>query len=257
MKKLNCLLALVSAIAIGSPLCHAQSNAPVAAAAEVSATNPTAPSSGDEKRANAILKQLKLDDAAKEARVKTIIIEHAGAQKAWHQKNDAQISDLWNQFNQARSKTNQPQADLVMGQIDTVYAGFKPEHDAFLTKLGANLTPEQIESVKDTMTINKVKVTYNAYQQIFHGLTPAQNEFIFKNLKAAREEAMDAAGISKEGSAFFKKYKIKIEAYLTAQGYDVKQSYVEFVAKQKAEMAAKDAGKSSDTKDAAVKKEKE
>ena len=42
-----------------------------------------------------------------------------------------------------------------------------------------------------------------------------------------------------EKSAFFKKYKIKIEAYLTAQGYDVKQSYKDFVAKQKAELADK------------------
>jgi len=56
-------------------------------------------------------------------------------------------------------------------------------------------------------------------------------------LKEAREEAMDA-GSMQEKSAFFKKYKIKIEAYLTAQGYDVKQSYKDFVAKQKADMAA-------------------
>ena len=44
-----------------------------------------------------------------------------------------------------------------------------------------------------------------------------------------------------EKSAFFKKYKTKIEAYLTAQGYDVKQSYRDFVAKQKAESTAKKA----------------
>lgn len=44
-----------------------------------------------------------------------------------------------------------------------------------------------------------------------------------------------------EKSAFFTKYKIKIEAYLTAQGCDVKKSYQEFVAKQKAEAAAKNA----------------
>ena len=47
-----------------------------------------------------------------------------------------------------------------------------------------------------------------------------------------------------EKSAFFKKYKIQIEAYLTAQGYDVKQSYKDFVAKQKADMAKKTSGQS-------------
>jgi polygalacturonase len=88
------------------------------------------------------------------------------------------------------------------------------------------------------LTANKVKVTFNAYGQIFHGLTADQNEFISKSLKAAREQAIDAESMA-EKSAFFKKYKIQIEAYLTAQGYDVKKSYQEFVAKQKEEAAAK------------------
>ncbi len=255
MKKLNSLAAILGAFILGASLCHGQPNVPAAAAPEPAAASSPA-SNGDEKRANAILKQLNLGDADKEAKVKAILIAHAEAQKAWHQKNDEQIGQLWNQFNKARSKTNQPAADAVMDKMDVVYADFKPEHDAFLAKLAAVLTPEQVESVKDTMTINKVKITFNAYQQIFHGLTPEQNEFILKNLKAAREEAMDAAEIKKEGSAFFKKYKIKIEAYLTAQGYDVKKSYVEFVAKQKAEMAGK-AGKSSDSEDTDSKKEKE
>ncbi len=234
MKKFNLLTVLVGALLIISPLCPAQPTAPT--------------SSGDEKRANAVLNDLKLADADKEAKVKTILIDHAEAQKTWHEKNDAQIKDLWNQFNKARSKTNQPAADAAIAAIDSVYAGFKPEHDTFLAKLATHLTPEQIESVKDTMTINKVKITYNAYQQIFHGLTAEQNAFILKNLKAAREEAMDAAEIKKEGSAFFKKYKIKIEAYLAGQGYDVKQSYVEFVAKQKAEMADKKSPAAPDSK---------
>jgi hypothetical protein len=254
MKNFDFLIALAGAFLIGSSLCPAQPNAPTSIF-PVSDTTPPAPistpaSNGDEKRAKAILKDLNLDDSAREAKVKDILIEHAEAQKTWHEKNDRVIGELWKMFNQARSKTNQPVADEALAKIDVVYAWFKPEHDAFLAKLATQLTPDQIESVKDAMTINKVKVTYNAYQQIFHGLTPEQNAVILKNLKAAREEAMDAAEIKKEGSAFFKKYKIKIEAYLTAQGYDVKQSYVEFVAKQKAETADKKSPASSDSKKA-------
>jgi hypothetical protein len=42
------------------------------------------------------------------------------------------------------------------------------------------------------------------------------------------------AGSMAEKSAFFKKYKIKIEEeYLTAQGYDPKQARKDFAAKQK------------------------
>ena len=38
-------------------------------------------------------------------------------------------------------------------------AASKPLHDQFLAKLAADLTPEQIETVKNKMTYNKVKVT--------------------------------------------------------------------------------------------------
>lgn len=83
-----------------------------------------------------------------------------------------------------------------------------------------------------------MKITFHAYGEIFPGLTDAQNAFILKNLKQAREEAIDA-GTMPEKSAFFKKYKIRIEAYLTAQGFDVKKAYQVFVAKQKSEIADK------------------
>ena len=90
-------------------------------------------------------------------------------------------------------------------QIDAVYATFKPQHDAFIAKLATVLAPEQIEAVKDALTINKVKITYHAYGEIFHGLTDEQNAFILKKLTAAREEAIDAGAMT-EKSAFFKKY---------------------------------------------------
>ncbi|HXT12190.1 MAG TPA: DUF3826 domain-containing protein [Candidatus Angelobacter sp.] len=197
-----------------------------------------------EKHTRPVLKALKLDDAAKEAKVRDIVWDYTKALDAWHQQNDAQIKALWKDFNQARSKKNEAIANLALEKIDGVYASFRPEHDRFLSELGTVLTPEQVETVKDVLTVKKVEVTYNAYQQIFHGLTDAQKAFILKNLKAAREEAINAGSMN-EKSAFFKKYKIKIEAYLTSQGYDVKQSYRDFVAKQKAEAAAKKAAKAA------------
>jgi len=187
-----------------------------------------------------IQKALALNDPAKEAKVRDIFGSHLKAFDAWHAQNDSQIKELWNEFNHARSQQNETNADAALAKIDAVYATFKPEHDKFLAALATALTPGQIDTVKDALTINKVKVTYDAYGQIFHGLTDAQKAFILKNLQAAREEAIDANAMA-EKSAFFKKYKIKIEAYLTSQGYDVKQAYKDFVAKQKAEAAAKKA----------------
>ena len=51
--------------------------------------------------------------------------------------------------------------------------------------------PEQVEIVKDRMTYNKVKVTYDAYCAIVPNLTESDKSKISELLKAAREEAID------------------------------------------------------------------
>ncbi len=191
-----------------------------------------------EKHLKQILTALNLPDATQADAVRKILAAHLTELDVWHTQNDPAIKVLWNQFNQARGKQDETNADAALAKIDAVYASIKPEHDHFISALATTLTPAQIETVEDALTINKVRITFNAYGEIFHGLTGEQNGFILKNLKAAREEAIDAGAMT-EKSAFFKKYKIKIEAYLTAQGYDVKQSYKDFVAKQKAELVAK------------------
>lgn len=193
-----------------------------------------------DKHIKPILAALKLEDAAKEAQVRETLATYLTALDAWHADHDAEIKTLWGEFNKARGKLDQAGADAALKKIDDAYASFKAQHDKLIKGLSSVISPEQIEKVEDVLTVNKVKVTYKAYGQIFHGLTDEQKAFILKNLKQAREEAINAVSMS-EKSAFFKKYKIKIEAYLTAQGYDVKQAYRDFVAKQKTEMAAKKA----------------
>ena len=191
-----------------------------------------------DKHSKPILEALNLNDSAKETTVRAALAEYLGELDAWHAQNDSQIKGLWAAFNKAHGKLDVTNTDAVAAKIDAVYVTFKPDHDKFIASLSSVLTPDQVETVEDALTVNKVEVTYKNYQLIFHGLTPEQNAVILQKLKAAREQAIDAKAMT-EKSAFFKKYKIQIEAYLTAQGYDVKQSYKDFVAKQKAEMAAK------------------
>ena len=201
----------------------------------------------EEKHAKPILDALALKDADKEAKLRPMLAEHFKALNEWHEQNDAKIKALWTEFDKARSAKSDAGADAALEKIDGAYASFKPEHEKFDGELGTILTPEQIETVKDAITINKVKITFNAYGEIFPGITAEHKAFILKNLKAAREEAIDA-GSMPEKSAFFKKYKIKIEAYLTAHGFDVKESYRVFVAKQKAEQKAKKAAQTGEKK---------
>jgi Spy/CpxP family protein refolding chaperone len=241
------LVCALMAVVLGGSLC------PVRAQKEDASIAPTASQTDqekhtEEKHTKPILDALKLDQADKEAKVREIVGAQLKALNAWHGQNDAQIKALWSEFNAARGKQDEMGANAALAKLDGVYASFKSQHQKFLADLSTVLTPEQVETVKDALTIDKVKITFNAYGEIFHGLTDEQKAFILKNLKAAREEAIDAGPMT-EKSAFFKKYKIKIEAYLTAQGYDVKQSYRDFVAKQKAEEAAKNGAKTSPTDD--------
>jgi len=194
----------------------------------------------EEKHAKPIFDALQLTDAEKEAKLRPILAAHFKALNAWHEQNDAQIKALWADFDKERKALNETNWNAALEKIDSVYASFKPEHKKFANELSAILTPDQVETVKDAMTVGKVQFTFNGYHDIFPGLTDEHKAFILKNLKSAREEAIDAGSMT-EKSAFFKKYKIKIEAYLNTHGFDVKESYRVFVAKQKAEKDAKKA----------------
>ena len=234
MKHILFTLMLTCAVVSMSATSRAQTNAAPAVSAD------DREKATIEKHLKPILAALKLNDADKEAKVRAAFTTFFQAQQAWHAQNDSQISPLWNEFNQAHAKKDDAATDAATDKIAAIYATFKPTHDKFLADLSAVLTPDQVETVKDALTIRKVEITMNAYNQIFHGLTDDQKAYVLKELKAAREEGIDAPNI-KEVSAFFKKHKNKIEAYLTSQGYDVKKSYQDFVAKQKAEQKSGDA----------------
>src|SRR5690348_4797831 len=152
MKQFLFIVALAGLIGFFPALAQAQTNA-------ASATDKAQASL--EKHIKPVLAKLKLADAAKAARVHDILAAQFAALKTWHDAHDAQIKPLWNEFNQARSAKNVTDANAALDKIAGVYASFKPQHDKFLSDLASVLSPEQVEAVKDALTINKVKVTYD------------------------------------------------------------------------------------------------
>ena len=62
------------------------------------------------------------------------------------------------------------------------------------------LTPEQVEIVKDKMTYGTVKVTYDNYCKFVPQLTDDQKAKILETLKRGREEAMDGGSRGREGN---------------------------------------------------------
>ena len=93
-------------------------------------------------------------------------------------------------------------------------------HFAFEADLSMYLKPQEIEKVKDVMTFNVVKVTYDAQLDMIPTLTAEEKQQILAWLKEARELAIDAES-SKKKHEVFGKYKGRINNYLSSHGYDL------------------------------------
>ena len=70
------------------------------------------------------------------------------------------------------------------------------------------------------MTYNVVKVTSDAYSDMIPRLTAEEKAQILAWLKEARELAIDAENSNKKHETF-KKYKGRINNYLSKRGYDI------------------------------------
>lgn len=173
-----------------------------------------------EKRAADMLKALALQDEAKVGRVRDAILAQYRSLRARDEAIDTMFQSL--SKNAPGIETNRAVILKVLSQ---------QLHAGFLKRLAADLTPEQVELVKDKMTYNKVKVTYDAYCEIVPKLTDAEKAKILEMLKAAREEAMDG-GSADEKTAIFQHHKDQINAMLNANGHDVAKATKEWEAKQ-------------------------
>lgn len=94
-------------------------------------------------------------------------------------------------------------------------------HRRFVAQLESELTPEQVEKVKDGLTYGVVPLTYGVYLKMIPELTEDQKREIKAQLLEAREFALDA-GSSDAKHAWFGKYKGRINNYLSKAGYDLK-----------------------------------
>ena len=187
-----------------------------------------------DQRVAAIVVALKLNDPAKADRVTRTLTRRYRELRDWHAAHDAELKSLgW-----------KPEADgppeKTRSQIQSLQADLKATRDAFLAKLAQDLSPEQVTTVKDKMTYDKVHVTYEAYQEIVPNLTPQQKARLRDLLGEAREEAIDG-GSSEEKSAVFKRFKNFCKAYLIEQGHDVNQDYRNWGEAQQMKQAAKQA----------------
>jgi Spy/CpxP family protein refolding chaperone len=168
-------------------------------------------------RAGKIVAKLELTDAAQTARLAEFIARHYEQLSVVHDQRDAALKLAKETPDKATAERLRTDAQ----QIAT--ARLATLHFAFVARLTAELTPAQVEAIKDGMTYGVAPNTFRVYQQMLPNLTPEQRLQIHAWLLEAREHAMQA-GSSDEKHGWFGKYKGRINNYLSKAGYNMKDA---------------------------------
>jgi hypothetical protein len=183
-------------------------------------------------RADKIVTTLDLADAAKATRVRDLIVQQYHHLNEIHTGREELVQA-------AKGKAGSDKA-AAEARIKTIEAKTRQQltkrHGKYLARLGAELTPAQVEQVKDGMTYGVVPITYKGYLAMLPNLTGPQKARIMTWLVEARELAMDAESSEKK-HATFGKYKGRINNYLSAAGYNLKQAGEDWQKRLQAEQA--------------------
>ncbi|MBD1424620.1 DUF3826 domain-containing protein [Sphingobacterium arenae] len=187
---------------------------------------------GEQKKATEWSASLQLNDAEKEAQVKTLIYNHLIAVKDWHNSHPAStvpagINPLTGQKLSELDRTIIADSAMPETVHQTLMGGLREELDA-----------AQVAFILDKYTIGKVDFTMQGYKAIVPDLTAEEEKVIRTHLEEAREMAIDYKNM-KQISAIFEIYKTKSEQYLNANGRSWRQLYKDYVNKVRAEKVKK------------------
>ncbi len=189
-----------------------------------------------EKRAAEWVASLNLNDAAKESRLRKTITTHLITIRDWN--NEHQFSTVPAGINPV---TGTKLSDLDR-QIIANSAMPKTIHEDLMAGLRKELSEDQVELILDKYTIGKVAFTMKAYKEIVPNMTAEEEAVLIKNLKQAREQAIDYKNMT-QVSAIFEIYKTKNEQYLNSNGRSWRQMYNDYTKILKAKKAAEAAAK--------------
>lgn len=168
-------------------------------------------------RAEKIVAPLQFADTAKAARVRDLVARQYEQLRGIHQMRDMGLKIAKEPADKAEADKRRAE---VLAKTEQHLAKL---HARFLTDLASELTPAQIDAIKDGMTYGVLPLTYRVYQQMLPNLTPEQKTQILAWLTEAREHAMDGS-TAEEKHAWFGKYKGRINNYLAKAGYNMKEA---------------------------------
>ena len=168
----------------------------------------------------------------KRKKVKSAIATHLIAVREWHNSHPYTL------IPEGINPTTGGKLSEMDRQIIICSTKPKSIHDNLMNVLKTELDSVQVEAILDKYTIGKVAFTLQGYKSIVPDLTAKEETEILKNLKQAREQAIDYKN-KKEITAIFEIYKTKCEQYLNNNGRNWRQMYKAYVDKVNAEKKAK------------------
>ena len=182
-----------------------------------------------EQRATKIATSLKLADPAKTTRVATLIANQYESLARIHALRDEKVKAA-----KASSPSDKTASEAaITAARNEATAAQDQLHASYLAALATELSPAEIDQVKDGMTYGVLPLTFRVYQEMLPNLSAEQKAQIHAWLVEAREHAMDAS-TSEEKHGWFGKYKGRINNYLSAAGIDMKQAERDLTARRKA-----------------------
>ncbi|WP_207425459.1 DUF3826 domain-containing protein [Pedobacter sp. SYSU D00535] len=185
-------------------------------------------------RAAKIVKPMALGDAEKEERVTNIIAYQYRDLNNIHDSRNEKVKEV-----KQKLKDDKEEADKKIQKLEAKSnKQLDKLHGKYLARLSKELTPEQVDVVKDGMTYRVLPITYKGYQEMLPNLTAEQKKQILAYLTEAREKAMDAESSEKK-HGWFGKYKGKINNYLSAAGIDMNKASKEWQVRIKEESQKK------------------
>jgi len=175
--------------------------------------------------------ELKLNDPAKEARLKEVISVHQKAVLDWHNSHSYTLVP------EGVNPRTGDKLSTLDRQMIVDSSMPKSVHENLMSGLRKDLSEEQVEFIMDKYTIGKVAFTMKAYKEIVPNMTQKEEETIMGFLKQAREMAVDHKNMN-QISAVFEIYKTKSEQYLNANGRNWRTMYKTYTDALKAKKAA-------------------
>ncbi|WP_370477362.1 DUF3826 domain-containing protein [Tamlana flava] len=173
-------------------------------------------------KAKSWVKELNLENLEKENNVANAIATHLTEVRNWHNSHPYTTVPAGINPRTGESLSNLDRSIIADSAMP------KSVHGALMVVLNDNLAEAQIETILDKYTIGKVAFTMKAYREIVTDMTPEEDAELLKNLKEAREMAIDFKSM-KQISAIFEIYKTKNEQYLNNNGRSWRQLYKDYV----------------------------